>query len=119
MSPFSWFKRRKDHARLIEADVARFADQAYFEARARAQRGTAIGGNRPKWHWTRVKIEIAKRQEIEIGQSGADKRELHSTIGASDNSALGNHCSCGWRADAGAGRPKCAPVRNFGSVAIW
>jgi hypothetical protein len=54
--------------------IARFGDQAYFEARYRAQRSAAIEGNRPKGHWTRVKLEIAKRQAIEIGRSGADWR---------------------------------------------
>jgi hypothetical protein len=64
--------------RLVQADadslIVRFGDQAYFEARDRAQRSAMIDGDRPEMHWTRVKLEIAKRQGIEIGRSGADKR---------------------------------------------
>ena len=65
-------------APLVQTDagslIARFGDQAYFEARERAQRSVVIDSDGPPRHWTRVKLEIAKRQRIEIGRSGADRR---------------------------------------------
>ena len=78
MNLFAWLRSRKEASHLVQADasalIARFGDGAYFEARDRAQRSAVIDGDRPRGHWTRVKIEIAKRQGIEIGQSGADRR---------------------------------------------
>jgi hypothetical protein len=75
---FAWLQSRKEAARLVQVDanalIARFGDNAYFEARDRAQRSSVIDSDRPRWHWARVKIEIAKRQGIEIGRSGADRR---------------------------------------------
>jgi len=75
-----WIKRFGDSNGLVESDardlVERFGDQAYYEARDRAQRGgTMIDGNRPRGHWTRVKLEIAKRQGIAIGLTGSDRRD--------------------------------------------
>ncbi len=51
--------------------IARFADRAYFEARDRVA-GRCIDGTRSRRYWTRVKMEIAKRQGITIGFTGAD-----------------------------------------------
>jgi hypothetical protein len=75
----SWLRRRKESAELVREDadnfISSFGDQAYYEARDRARRDKAtIDGNRPPGHWTRVKLEIAKRQGIEIGHSGFDGR---------------------------------------------
>ncbi len=71
--------RRKELKRIVHKDaadlIASFGDRAYFEARDRAQRQKiTIEGNRPLGHWTQVKLEIVKRQGIEIGLSGADRR---------------------------------------------
>jgi hypothetical protein len=78
MRLFAWLNGRKEAARLVQADadalITRFGDQAYFEARDRAQRSAVINGNRPRGDWTRVKLVIAKRQGIEIGLRGADRR---------------------------------------------
>ncbi len=69
--------RRSDAKAAIEADadrlIHRFRDQAYFEARQRVK-GRCLDGARSSRHWTSVKIEIARRQGIMIGQSGADFR---------------------------------------------
>jgi hypothetical protein len=77
MSLFASLRSRKEAARLVQAGaislIARFGDNAYYEARDRVQRSTVIDTDRPRGHWTRVKIEIAKRQWIEIGRSGADQ----------------------------------------------
>ncbi len=74
----AWLRSRKEAARLVQADastlIARFGASAYFEARDRAQRSSVIDGDRPRGHWTRVKLEIAERQGIEVGQSGTDRR---------------------------------------------
>ncbi len=51
--------------------IARFADRAYFEARDRVA-GRCIDGSRSRRYWSRVKLEIAKRQGIAIGVGGAD-----------------------------------------------
>ncbi len=58
-----------------EADrlIASFRDQAYYEARDRA-RGRCIDGVGSARYWTRVKLEIARRQGIPIGLTGADMR---------------------------------------------
>ncbi len=53
--------------------IARFHDQAYYEARDRA-RGRCIDGAVSARHWTKVKLEIARRQRIAIGLTGADLR---------------------------------------------
>jgi hypothetical protein len=65
-------KRLGEWSPLIESDardpIERFGDHAYFEARDRAQReGGTIDG-------TRVKLEIAKRQGIEIDAAGTSGR---------------------------------------------
>lgn len=51
--------------------IARFADRAYDEARERVA-GRCIDGAGSRRYWTKVKLEIAKRRDIEIGLSGAD-----------------------------------------------
>ena len=53
--------------------IASFRDQAYYEARDRA-RGRCIDGAGSARYWTRVKLEIARRQRIAIGLAGADMR---------------------------------------------
>jgi hypothetical protein len=72
MSLFAWLRSRKKAARLVQADadalIAGFGDAAFNVARERAQRSAMIDGDRPRGHWTRVKIEIAKRQEIKIAR---------------------------------------------------
>ena len=70
-------RRRKKSVSWVHKDaddfISALGDQAYFEARNRAQRDkTTVDGDRPPGHWTRVKLEIAKRQEVEIGR--ADRR---------------------------------------------
>jgi hypothetical protein len=74
----AWLRSRKEATCLVQADastlIARFGDGAYFEARDRAQRSSVIDGDRPRGHWTHVKLEIAQRQGIKIGRSGADQR---------------------------------------------
>jgi hypothetical protein len=51
--------------------IARFAGRAYFEARDRVA-GRCIDGARSRRYWTRVKLEIARRQGLLIGLSGSD-----------------------------------------------
>lgn len=51
--------------------IARFAERAYFEARDRVA-GRCVDGTRSRRYWTRVKLEIAKRQGIAIGLAAAD-----------------------------------------------
>jgi hypothetical protein len=74
---FTWLRCRTKAAHIIQADasalIAGLGDGAYFEARDRVQRSTVIDGDKPRGHWTRVKLEIAKRQRVEIGRSGADR----------------------------------------------
>lgn len=53
--------------------IARFDDQAYFEARERVK-GRCIDGAGSSRHWTRVKLEIARLQGFSVGRSGADLR---------------------------------------------
>jgi hypothetical protein len=57
----------------VEAErlIARFKDQAYFEARDRVH-GRCIDGDRSRRYWIKVKLEIARRQQIGIGLAGAD-----------------------------------------------
>jgi hypothetical protein len=63
---------RKKATRRVQADadslIAGFGDAAFNVARERAQRSAMIDGDRPRGHWTRVKIEIAKRQGIKIAR---------------------------------------------------
>ncbi|HEX3497668.1 MAG TPA: hypothetical protein VHT02_10950, partial [Methylocella sp.] len=60
-------RRRAEWKAAIAADALRlidsFNESAYFEARERV-RGRCIDGARPARHWTAVKLEIARRQEI-------------------------------------------------------
>ena len=49
------------------------SDEAYYEARDRAK-GRCIDGVGSARFWTRVKLEIARRQDIAIGLAGADMR---------------------------------------------
>ncbi|WOJ88474.1 hypothetical protein RZS28_11625 [Methylocapsa polymorpha] len=58
---------------MADADwlIARFNDQAYYEARDRVK-GRCVDGARSSRHWTNVKHEIAKRQGRVIGLAGAD-----------------------------------------------
>lgn len=72
-----WLGRRRELALLVREDadnfISSFGDQAYYEARNLAQHRGRVIDNRPARHWTRVKLEIAKRQGIEIGGSGANR----------------------------------------------
>jgi hypothetical protein len=76
MNLFAWLKTRKDAARLAQADadavILQFGNAFYYEARERAQRSASIDSSRLQRHWTRVKLEIAKRHGIEIGQGCLD-----------------------------------------------
>jgi hypothetical protein len=58
----------------VQADasslIARFGDNADYEAGDRAQRSTVIDSDRPRGHWTRVKIEIAKRRRLRLDEAG-------------------------------------------------
>ncbi|MGO9673521.1 MAG: hypothetical protein ACLPSF_05040 [Methylocella sp.] len=65
--------RGDDVATDAERLIASFCDQAYYEARDRA-RGRCIDGAGSARHWIRVKLEIARRQSIAIGLTGADMR---------------------------------------------
>jgi hypothetical protein len=65
--------RNGDVAADAERLIASFRDQAYYEARDRA-RGRCIDGAGSARYWTRVKQEIARRQRIAIGLTGADMR---------------------------------------------
>jgi hypothetical protein len=65
--------KHADVAADAERLIASFHDQAYYEARDRA-RGRCIDGAGSARYWTRVKLEIAKRQRIAIGLAGADMR---------------------------------------------
>jgi len=65
MPMFAWFLRRSEYPALIEADakalMARFGDQAYFEARER-RRVPPVGDDarRPANLWERVKEAIRR-----------------------------------------------------------
>ncbi len=66
--------RREAEARSeAERMIQRYRGRAYAEARDRA-RGRCIDGARPRAYWTRVKLEIARRQNIVVGLAGADLR---------------------------------------------
>lgn len=64
---------RGDIAASADRLIARFREQAYYEARERAV-GRCIDGAGSARHWTAVKLEIARRQRIAIGLAGADLR---------------------------------------------
>lgn len=64
-------RAHREVAADAERLIARFADRAYFEARDRVA-GRCIDGTRSRRYWSRVKLEIAKRQGIAIGLAGAD-----------------------------------------------
>lgn len=70
--PF-WVRMSARREIAADADrlIARFADRAYFEARDRVA-GRCVDGTRSRTYWSRVKLEIAKRQAITIGLAGAD-----------------------------------------------
>ena len=72
-----FIRRRAECKAAIVGDaerlIAKFNDQAYFEARDRV-RGRCVDGAGSSRHWTRVKLEIAKRKGIAIGLAGADMR---------------------------------------------
>jgi len=71
-----WLNGTAASTRWVREDadrfIATFRERAYLEARDRV-RGRCIDGDRPARHWTRVKLEIARRQRIEIGFKSADK----------------------------------------------
>ncbi len=67
------FQRGRDVAAEAERLIARYSDRAYFEARDRVK-GRCIDGVASARHWTRVKLEIARRQQIAVGLAGADMR---------------------------------------------
>jgi hypothetical protein len=67
------FGKDGDVAADAERLIASFHDQAYYEARDRA-RARCIDGGGSARYWTRVKLEIARRQRIAIGLTGADMR---------------------------------------------
>jgi hypothetical protein len=58
----------EDACRLISA----YGPQAYFKARRRA-RGETLDGELGPRHWKKVKLEIARRQKMDIGNSGGDR----------------------------------------------
>jgi hypothetical protein len=62
-----------DAAADAERLIARFRDRAYVEARDRVK-GRCVDGNGSARYWTKVKLEIARRQGIAIGLTGADMR---------------------------------------------
>jgi hypothetical protein len=65
--------RRNGVAKEADRLIASFRDQAYYEARDRA-RGRCIDGAGSARYWTKVKLEVARRQSIAIGLAGADMR---------------------------------------------
>jgi hypothetical protein len=79
-SLFEWLngRGRRPASILADADrlIARFNDQAYFEARERVK-GRCLDGDVSPRYWAKVKREIARRQGIEIGLAGADTRALN------------------------------------------
>ncbi|SFK18861.1 hypothetical protein [Methylocapsa palsarum] len=54
--------------------IARYDDQAYFEARERVK-GRCLDGAGTSRYWTMVKLEIARLQGIAIGLAGGDLRK--------------------------------------------
>ncbi len=60
-------------AREAQRLIERYQERAYCEARERAA-GRCLDGDPHPRFWTRVKLEVARRQEIAIGLSGADLR---------------------------------------------
>lgn len=63
--------RRAETMAEAERMIARYRSNAYGEARDRAA-GRCLDGGRPRHYWTRVKLEIARRQDIAPGLGGAD-----------------------------------------------
>ncbi len=76
---FGRINRRPNHANYIEADtvdlITRYGDQAYYEAEQLSKGHGLVEGGRPRSHWARVKIEIARRHEIDTGLSGSVRWE--------------------------------------------
>ena len=70
-----WLDRRALRKAAVRSDaerlIASFKDQAYFEARDRV-RGRCVDGAGSRKYWTKVKLEVAKRQGVVIGLAGAD-----------------------------------------------
>ncbi|MEJ0094869.1 MAG: hypothetical protein WDN46_16030 [Methylocella sp.] len=92
LAPFSYFESNAGHAigiktsrladilyqshketRRHETDamdlIAKFAGQAYYEA-DQLSKGYGVS-DQPRSHWARVKIEIARRREVDAGLSGS------------------------------------------------
>lgn len=64
----NWLRARQERRALVDSDardlIARFGDQAYYEARMRdfdELRNATVDANRPPGHWSRVKYEVARR----------------------------------------------------------
>ncbi len=76
---FGRINRRPNHANYIEADtvdlITRYGDQAYYEVEQLSKGHGLVEGGRPRSHWARVKIEIARRHEIDTGLSGSVRWE--------------------------------------------
>ncbi len=72
-------RRRRNHARRFETDamdlITRFGAQAYYEAEQLSKGYGASDGDRPPLHWARVKVEVARRHEIDVSLSGAMRWE--------------------------------------------
>lgn len=75
----TFLRSRQDQGRRFEADarelIARFGGQAYYEAEQLSKGYGADSGERSRLHWARVKIEIARLHEPDIGLSGAVRWE--------------------------------------------
>lgn len=71
---FPRMEGRQNFRRQIEEDavalIERFGCQAYYEADQLSKGCGAIEGSRSRLHWARVKVEIARRQETDVGLSG-------------------------------------------------
>ncbi|WP_174513422.1 hypothetical protein [Methylocella tundrae] len=69
-----WLRRRWKRCRRIEADAAalieRFGTQAYYEAGQLSKGYGLAEGDQSRVHWARVKVEIARRHEIDLGLNG-------------------------------------------------
>jgi hypothetical protein len=76
---FGRIRRRPNDSSRPEADtidlIARFGDQAYYEAEQLSKGYGVMDDGRSRLHWARVKIEIARRHKIDIGLSGAVRWE--------------------------------------------
>ena len=77
----AWLQRRKKAGELVRRDatdlITCYGDAAYSVARMRSLDKKMIDVNRPQAHWSRVKMEIAKRHGIHIGLREADRREMN------------------------------------------